>query len=136
VELPARLRIAITRLNRRLRQESVTGLSPAQESALATIRRLGNPTLGELAQVERVQPPTMTRIVGAMERAGLVRRVGDAGDKRVCRVELTAAGGAAIDRIRSLKNAYLARQIKVLAPSERARLAELIALCERLVDER
>lgn len=135
-ELPARLRIAVTRLNRRLRQESETGVSPSQESALSTIRRLGKPTLGELAQAEQVQPPTMTRVVASMEAAGLVVRRGDAGDRRVARVELTAQGRAAIERIRNLKNAYLARQIATLSGAEQAQAAELAALLERLVEER
>jgi DNA-binding MarR family transcriptional regulator len=135
-ELPARLRIAVTRLNRRLRQEAETGVSPSQESALSTIRRLGKPTLGELAQAEQVQPPTMTRVVASMEAAGLVVRRGDAGDRRVARVELTAQGRAAIERIRNLKNAYLARQIATLSGVEQAQAAELAALLERLVEDR
>ena len=134
-ELPARLRIAVTRLNRRLRQKSVTGVSPSQESALSTIKRLGRPTLGELAQIEQVQPPTMTRVIAAMEAAGLVARRGDEGDRRVSRVELTAEGRATLERIKSLKNAYLARQIATLSTSERARAAELAALLESLVEE-
>jgi DNA-binding MarR family transcriptional regulator len=134
--LPARLRIAVTRLNRRLRQEAETGVSPSQESALSTIRRLGKPTLGELAQAEQVQPPTMTRVVASMEAAGLVVRRGDAGDRRVARVELTAQGRAAIERIRNLKNAYLARQIATLSGVEQAQAAELAALLERLVEDR
>lgn len=132
-ELPARLRVAVTRLNRRLRQESVTGVSPSQESALSTIRRLGTPTLGELAQAEQVQPPTMTRVVATMEAAGLVVRRGDEGDRRVSRVELTPEGRETLARIKRLKNAYLARQIATLPPAERARAAELAALLERLV---
>lgn len=132
-ELPARLRIAVTRLNRRLRQQSLTGVSPPQESALLTIKHLGEPTLGELAQAEQVQPPTMTRVVAAMETAGLVVRRGDAVDRRVSRVGLTAKGRATLDRIKNRKNAYLARQIANLAPVERARAAELAALLERLI---
>lgn len=134
-ELPARIRMAVTRLNRRLRQESVTGISPSQESALSTIKRLGTPTLGELAQVEQVQPPTMTRVVAGMEAAGLVSRRGDADDRRVSRVELTPSGRATLDRIKKLKNAYLARQISMLTPAERANAGELVALLERLVEE-
>jgi DNA-binding MarR family transcriptional regulator len=130
------LRVAVTRLNRRLRQESVTGVSPSQESALSTINRLGKPTLGELAQAEQVQPPTMTRVVGAMEAAGLVVRHGDEGDRRVCRVELTAEGRATLERIKSLKNAYLARQIATLTPAERGRADALAALLERMVENR
>ncbi len=126
----------MTRLNRRLRQESVTGISPSQESALATIKRLGTPTLGELAQAEQVQPPTMTRVVAGMEAAGLVERRGDVDDRRVSRVELTPSGRVALERIKNLKNAYLARQISMLVPAERASAGELVALLERLVEER
>lgn len=135
-ELPARLRIAVTRLNRRLRQESVTGVSPSQESALSTINRLGKPTLGELAQAEQVQPPTMTRVIAGMEAAGLIARRGDEGDRRVIRVELTTEGRATLERIKSLKNAYLARQIATLTPADRARASALAALLERLVENR
>jgi DNA-binding MarR family transcriptional regulator len=135
-ELSARLRVAVTRLNRRLRQESVTGVSPSQESALSTVNRLGRPTLGELAQVEQVQPPTMTRVIDAMEAAGLIVRCGDDDDRRVIRVELTARGRSTLERIKSLKNAYLARQIATLTPAERARAADLAALLERLVEDR
>jgi DNA-binding MarR family transcriptional regulator len=135
-ELAARLRVAVTRLNRRLRQESMTGVSPSQEAALGTINRLGAPTLGELAQAEQVQPPTMTRIVATMESAGLVARRGDQEDRRVSRVELTAEGRAALERIRSLKNAYLARQLGSLSPEQRRAAGPLAALLEQLVEGR
>lgn len=135
-ELAARLRVAVTRLNRRLRQETLTGVSPSQEAALATISRLGSPTLGELAQAEQVQPPTMTRVVATMEAAALVIREGDAGDRRVIRVRLTPEGRATLDRIRSLKNAYLAHQIGRLTAPERSRACELAALLEQLMEDR
>src|SRR6185437_5665306 len=80
-ELATRLRLAVTRLNRRLRQESYAGLSPAQASALGTVKRLGSPTLGELAVTEQVQPPTVTRLVGSLEGAGLVSREVDPDDR-------------------------------------------------------
>lgn len=132
-ELAARLRVAVTRLNRRLRQESVTGVSPSQEAALAAISRLGRPTLGELAQAEQVQPPTMTKVVGALEHAGFVVRSGEAGDRRVTRVELTPEGRAQLERIRRLKTAYLARQIGLLTAEERRAASGLAALLERFV---
>jgi DNA-binding MarR family transcriptional regulator len=114
----------------------VIGVSPSQESALSTINRIGRPTLGELAQAERVQPPTMTRVIATMEAAGLIVRHGDEGDRRVSRVELTAEGRAALERSKSLKNAYLARQIAKLTPIERSRAAALAALLEQLVEDR
>jgi len=132
-ELAARLRVAVTRLNRRLRQQSLAGLSPAQASALGSVYRLGTPTLGELATAEQVQPPTMTRLVAGMEDAGLVTRLVDEADRRVCRVQLTADGRRTLQRIRSLKNAFLTRRLAALDPSEQAAAVELTALLEHLV---
>lgn len=133
-ELAARLRIAVTRLHRRLRQQSVVGVSPTQEAALATINRLDRPTLGELAQAEGVQPPTMTRVVANMEASGLVRKFSDTEDRRVSRVELTREGHATLEWIRSRKNAYVARQLARLSPEDRQHAAELAALLERFVE--
>ncbi len=134
-ELATRVRAAVTRLHRRLRQQSPAGLSPAQGSALATVDRLGTPTLGELAVAEQVQPPTMTRLVAGMEAAGLLERLSDAADGRVSRVRITAGGRRTIERIRSQKNAFLARRFSQFDEAERASLAELTVLLERLVAE-
>ncbi|HUZ09918.1 MAG TPA: MarR family transcriptional regulator [Acidimicrobiales bacterium] len=134
-ELATRLRVAVTRLNRRLRQQSLAGLSPAQASALGCVNRLGTPTLGELAAAEQVQPPTMTRLVATIEKDGLVVRVADSTDRRVCRVRITAEGRRTLQRIRTLKNAFLTRQLAGLEPGDRALALELTRLLERLVTE-
>jgi len=134
-ELATRLRVAVTRLNRRLRQQSLAGLSPAQSSALGSVDRLGSPTLGELAANEQVQPPTMTRLITGMEDAGLVVREADSVDRRVCRVGVTAEGRRTLQRIRSLKNAYLTRRLAGLPVEEFAAATELVALLEHLVTE-
>src|SRR6516225_7149627 len=91
-DLAPRLRAAITRLNRRLRTTSLGGVSPAQASALAMLERLGSPTLNELAAAEQVRPPSMTRLVDALERDGLAVRRVDAADRRCQRVSLTPGG--------------------------------------------
>ncbi len=135
VALAARLRVAVTRLHRRLRQQAVAGLSPSQGSALAAIECLGAPTLGELAAREGIQPPSVTRIVGVLEEMGLVRRVTDEADRRIARVELLPAGRDTLSRNRSATTAYLAARLHGLAPEERTALAELTALLERLEDE-
>lgn len=133
-ELAARLRVAVTRLNRRLRQESLAGVSPAKASALGSVNRLGTPTLGELAVVEQVQPPTMTRLVASMESAGLVARRPDADDGRVVRVRLTAEGRRMLERMRTRKNAYLSRRLGGLDPDLREAAERLTGMLERLVD--
>src|SRR5580693_1346240 len=88
-ELASRLRLAVTRLHRRLRQHSAGGLTQSQASALASIGQLESPTLGALATRESVQPPSMTRVVAALEALGHVARVVDPDDRRVARVTLT-----------------------------------------------
>ena len=132
-ELATRLRVAVTRLNRRLRQQSLAGLSPAQASALGTVSRMGTPTLGELAAAEQVQPPTATRLVTSLETAGLMARVNDEVDRRVVRVKITPEGRRTLGRIRILKNAYLNRRLAALDPSERASAESLTSLLEHLV---
>jgi DNA-binding MarR family transcriptional regulator len=134
-ELASRLRLNINRLHRRLRQESLAGLSPAQASALGAVNRLGSPTLGELAAIEQVQPPTMTRIVATLTQSGMVTRVTDVADRRSARVRITPAGKRSLERIRTLKNAFLTRRLADLSPAEQARATELIALLEHLLGE-
>ena len=134
-DLAARLRLAITRLYRPLRQQVAGGLTPSQISALATATRLGRPTLGELAAAERVQPPSMTRMVVALETAGLLERLVEPTDGRIVRVEVTADGRRTLQRIRSLRNALLVRRLQRLSSDERRQLAELVPLLERLVEE-
>jgi DNA-binding MarR family transcriptional regulator len=132
-EVASRLRLSINRLHRLLRQESLAGLSPAQASALGAVNRLGSPTLGELAAIEQVQPPTMTRIVASLADAGMVTRITDAADRRSARVRVTPTGKRSLERIRTLKDAFLLRRLAELSPDERAQAAELVSLLEHLV---
>jgi DNA-binding MarR family transcriptional regulator len=133
-EMASRLRMAVTRLHRRLRQQTAGGLTPSQASALASTAALGNPTLGALAQRESVQPPSMTRIVAGLEELGYITRVADPTDRRVARVALSAEGRRVLARNRSAKDAYLARQLHRMDPGERRALSELTVLLEHLVD--
>src|SRR5688572_5465502 len=92
VEVGARLRLAIARTARRLRQETAAELSPSLAAALATIEAHGPLTPSELADRERVQRPTATRIVGRLSDAGLVDRTSDPSDGRVSLVSATPQG--------------------------------------------
>jgi DNA-binding MarR family transcriptional regulator len=134
-EVASRLRVAVNRLQRRLRQESLGGLSPGQASALGSVRRLGHPTLGELAAVEQVQPPSMTRIVAALAEAGMVRREADPSDRRSARVRITPAGERALERMRTAKTAFLLRRLSELSADEQQHAAELVTLLEHLLVE-
>jgi DNA-binding MarR family transcriptional regulator len=133
-ELPARLRLAIVRTARRMRQEAGTDLSPSLTSALATIERHGPLTPSELADVERVQRPSATRIVARLEKAGLVDRAGDPSDGRVSLVTATREGRDLLRRLRKRKNAYLARRMRDLDPDDVAALERAAEVLERLLE--
>jgi DNA-binding MarR family transcriptional regulator len=133
-ELAARLRLAITRTARRLRQEAGTDLSPSQTAALATIDSNGPLTPSELASLERVQRPTATRIVARLEEKGLVERAADPADGRSFIVSPTAQGRTLLRKLRTRKNAYLARRLRGLGAEEVAALARAADILERLQD--
>jgi DNA-binding MarR family transcriptional regulator len=133
-ELAAQLRLAITRTARRLRQEAGTGLSPSQTAALATIDLHGPLTPSELATIERVQRPTATRIVARLEDEGLLVRAADPDDGRSSIVSVTPRGRALIARLRTRKNAYLAKRLRTLDDDDVATLARAAEILERLQD--
>src|ERR1039458_4028953 len=110
------------------------GLPPPQTAPVASTERLGSPTLGELACLESVQPPSMTRIIAALEKLGLVVRVVDPTDRRVARVRVSEAGREVLEQNRSLKNVFLALQLQSLTSDERDALGGLTALIERLAE--
>jgi DNA-binding MarR family transcriptional regulator len=135
LELAARLRLAVTRLARRLRQQSGEGLSPSQNSALATIERNGTLTPSELAAIERIQRPTATRILAGLVDAGLVTRETDTTDRRSARVKITREGAATLQRSRSRRTAYLASRLERLDPEELELLERAAELIERLTED-
>ena len=122
---------------RRLRQQAGTegATSPTLMAALATVERSGPLTPSALADCERIQRPTATRVVARLEDAGLVTRTTDPSDRRVAHIAITPAGSALLARVRSRKNEYLARRLRELTPSERETLAEAAEILERLLAE-
>ncbi len=125
----------MTRLNRRLRQQGESGLSPSAFSALATISRRGSLTLGELATHEGVKPPSITSTVAALEAQGLVTRGADAADRRVSRVAVTPRGRLRLMRSRTRKTAYLAARLAGLDEHQLQVLDEAAGILERLLEE-
>ena len=134
-ELAVRLRLAITRTSRRLRQEAGTELSPSQSSALASIDRHGPLTPSELAERERIQRPTVTRLLVRLEAAGLIARAADPADGRSSLITVTPAGRDLLRQLRLRKDAFLARRLKELDAEERATLDRAAAILERLLEE-
>src|SRR3954452_9941518 len=134
-DIAVRLRLTITRTSRRLRQEAGSGLSPTATAALATVDRHGPLTPSELAQRERVQRPTVTRLVARLEEMGLLARAGDPGDRRSSLLSITLEGRALLEEARERKDAYLASRLVGLGPDERAALDRAAAILERLLEE-
>jgi DNA-binding MarR family transcriptional regulator len=134
-ELASRLRLAVTRLARRLRTQLPGGLSPSQLATLATVEHLGPLTLGELSTAERVKPPSMTKIVAWLEEQGFVSRTVDQSDRRVARVEATPAGLAFLDDSRQQKDAYLAQRLQGLSDDDRRALEQAAGVLERILDQ-
>ena len=130
-----RLRLSATRLARRLRQESGTDLTPSQLAALASIDRHGPLTLGALAEVERVAPPSITKVVAKLEAADLVVRRADDADRRVAWVSLTPTGASRLARIRRLRSRWLATRLAELDAADRARLAAALDVLEELAGD-
>jgi DNA-binding MarR family transcriptional regulator len=133
-ELAGRLRHAIARSARRLRQESGTDLSPSLTAALATIDLHGPLTPSELAVRERVQRPTVTRVVFRLEEAGLVTRAADPADGRSALITISPAGRALLAAARTRKDAFLSERLEALPAADRATLARAAALLEGMLE--
>jgi DNA-binding MarR family transcriptional regulator len=134
LELPSRVRLAATRLSRRLRQQAQPGLTPSMLSALSCTVRRGQVSLGKLAAAEGVQPPTMTRIVEALVNAGLVRRTRDPADGRSMTIEATAEGKALLSRRARQTDAYLASLLRDLPERDLRTLDRAADIIERLLE--
>jgi DNA-binding MarR family transcriptional regulator len=135
--LATKLRLVAMRLARRLRQQSSDGdVSPSMLSVLVSVDASKSLTLGELAEIERVQPPTISRVIARLEDRGLVSREADSGDRRVARVRLTSTGARFVARSRRRKNAYLARRVRSLDPDEVRKLEDALPVLEKLLEER
>jgi DNA-binding MarR family transcriptional regulator len=130
-----RLRLAVSRLARKMRRNAETGITLSQISALVAIERATRLTIGELAAAEQIRPPSMTRIVSSLEEAGLVRRTPDASDRRIGWLTLTSDGARRLARIRGRKNAYLTTRLKSLSPTEIRLIERALPLLERIAEE-
>lgn len=136
--LATAMRISITRLARRLRVErfglggAETVLSDIQLAALAALERHDSMTPGELAEHEKVQPPSMTRVIAVLEERGLVRREPHATDRRQVILTVTAGGRDVVERVRRRREAWLAQRLQELTPDERQVLRAAAPILEKL----
>ena len=135
IDLPARLRLAIGRLNRRIRVDTAASLPPLQTSVLATLVDHEPLRLSELARREAVTPPTMSRVLAALDDAELLVRTPDPQDARSALIRLSPTGQELIGRIRTERTASLAQRLDRLDAEQRAALEAALPALERLVEE-
>jgi DNA-binding MarR family transcriptional regulator len=140
VGLATALRISVSRLARRLRVERTaqgtpeSELSDTQFAALSALERHSaqGMTPGDLAEHEKVQPPSMTRVIAVLEERGLVMRSPHSTDRRQVVLTVTEEGRAVVQRARRRRDAWLAKRLKELTPQERATLRAAAPILEKL----
>ena len=135
-EVADRLHSAAIHLLRRARRtDPLTGVSPAQLSALSVLMS-GPKTLGDLAAAEKVRPQTMSRLVSEMERAGVARKVTDRDDARVIRVHATPKGLRTLSRGRSMRIEAIERLMSELDADELGDVERAVGAIEKLLRQR
>ncbi|MFC5824876.1 MarR family winged helix-turn-helix transcriptional regulator [Nonomuraea insulae] len=131
--LASALRVSLARLNRRLRRQAAAhSLTPTQFATLAAVDRHSGITPGELAELEKVQPPSMTRVIAALEERGLVARTPHPTDRRQVTVSVTEAAEKLLKEERRRKEAWLTQRLKELSPEERSILRQAAPILEKL----
>ena len=135
--LASSLRISVSRLARRMRAQRLAsglepGLSDTQLAALGALERHGAMTPGELAEHEKVQPPSMTRVIAVLEDRGLVTRAPHLSDRRQVVLTATEQGSEVVRQSRRLREAWLAQRLRELTPQERALLRQAAPILEKL----
>jgi DNA-binding MarR family transcriptional regulator len=136
--LATAMRISITRLARRLRVERLglggteTVLSDIQLAALSALERHDSMTPGELAEHEKVQPPSMTRVIAVLEERGLVSREPHATDRRQVILTVTAEGRDVVERVRRRREAWFAQRLQELTPDEHQILRAAAPILEKI----
>jgi DNA-binding MarR family transcriptional regulator len=136
--LATTMRISVARLARRLRVERLglggteTMLSDIQLAALAALDRHDSMTPGELAEHEKVQPPSMTRVIAVLEERGLVLRAPHATDRRQVVLTVTAEGKNLVLLVRRRREAWLAQRLQELTPAERSILRAAAPILEKI----
>jgi DNA-binding MarR family transcriptional regulator len=132
---PARLRIAIGRVSRRLRPTAAAGtMTTTEVDVLVAIERHGPLRLSDLAGYAGLNPTMLSRLIPKLEVAGVMRRLVAEGDRRVCRVEITARGRRLLERIRSERNDSLSRLLAELDDADRHTLVAAVPVLEALAE--
>ncbi len=135
-ELASLLRPALLRLTRIVRNQRVDqSVTLTQLSAMATLHHRGSMSAGELASFERVQPPSMTKVLANLEERGLVRREVHPTDRRQAIIAITDEGIGLLDSERRSRDAWLTKQLGTLSAEERALLIKVIPILDKLASQ-
>jgi DNA-binding MarR family transcriptional regulator len=131
----ARLRMAVTRLSKRLRPTAAAGtLTSTELDVLFASDRRGPLRLSDLAGFAGLNPTMLSRLVPRLEATGLLRRLVVEGDRRVCRVDVTAKGRRLLERIRSERNDALSELLRALDDGERVAVFTALPVLEELAE--
>jgi DNA-binding MarR family transcriptional regulator len=135
-ELAALLRPSLLRLTRLIRNQRVDmSVTLTQISAMATLNKRGPMSAGELAAFEKVQPPSMTKVLANLEERGLVRRDAHPTDKRQAIISVTDEGRALLESERRSRDAWLSQRLAELTPDERALLHDVVPVLDKLAEQ-
>lgn len=135
VELSSRLRAVVSPLERKLRQQAPDRFTPTQLSVLGAIYRHGPLSLSDLAAGEQLSAPTISKAVASLEDAGVILRIPDPDDRRICRVTVSEVGDRWIQTGRAQRNKWLAERMARLTQQDRASLAAAVTLLEQILAE-
>ncbi len=135
-DLAAQLRPSLLRLTRMIRNQRVDmSVTLTQLSAMATLEKKGPMSAGELATWERVQPPSMTKVLANLEERGLARREAHPSDRRQAIIAITAEGLALLDSERRSRDAWLSQRMAQLSSDERAALRNVLPILDKLAGQ-
>jgi DNA-binding MarR family transcriptional regulator len=129
-----RLRLVLLRLARKIRTSSVDRMTPSQLAVLATVSRNGRLTIGQIAESEHVKPPSVSKIVAALEQAEFLAREPDPDDRRCAFITVTAAGADYLDEVRTAGRTWLASQLADLGADDVDAIAAMLPVLERLLE--
>lgn len=130
-----RLRLVLLRLARRIRTNSSEAITPSQLAVLATVNRAGPLTVGQIAVVEHVKPPSVSKIVSALEQVGFVERRTEPDDRRCSHIGVTAAGSAYLDGVRSAGRTWLESRFADVDTDEADRITSALPALEHLLGD-
>jgi DNA-binding MarR family transcriptional regulator len=135
-ELAAQLRPSLLRLTRIVRNQRVDmSITLTQLSAMSTLHKRGPMSAGELAACEKVQPPSMTKVLSSLEERGLVQRDAHPSDRRQAIIAITAAGIELLDSERRSRDEFLSQRLSQLTSEERAALRNVIPVLDKLAEQ-